>query len=191
MMIRAYRTERPSGWIGALPGGHRLVLRVPSRCELEVTTTTGSISVAGVAGPKKLAADTGSIAVRESPGPIAATTTTGSHAYSSVKGDVAARANTGGVRLDAVQGALSVTTHTGRIEGTGLVLTDDSSFEADTGSISLELDQTLDSFSFQLRSDTGRILVGDTEARGRLALGGGRTRLRAETDTGGIRIQGK
>ena len=190
MMIRAYRKDSLFGWIGG-PGNHRLVLRVPHACDLEIATATGSISVTGVQGPKKLATDTGSIALTDCEGPTASNTGTGGHTYSSVRGDIAAKANTGGIKLDRVEGALAVRTDTGRIEGYALRLTDPSTFAADTGSISLELDQSLDVFSFELRSDTGRILVGDTEARGRLVLGGGRIRLKAETDTGGIRIQGR
>lgn len=191
VLIRAYRKERPFAWPGSSVGPHVLVLRVPADCELEIRTATGSITVADVQGPKALETTTGSIDLRRCDGETAATTQTGSHSYTSVRGDVAARASTGSISLSQVEGALSVETNTGRIEGTGLFLTGHSSFTADTGSIVLELDQSLEDFSFELRSDTGKINVGHTEARGRLVLSGGRIRLRAETDTGGVRIQGR
>jgi len=191
VMIRAYRRERLFGGLGSTQGQYLLVLRVPRDCELEIRTATGSISVSDVRGPKELETDTGSIDLKGCDGETAATTQTGSHSYTSVRGDIAAKADTGGIALSQVEGALSVETNTGRIEGTGLRLTGHSSFSADTGSIVLELDQSLDDFSFELRSDTGKIVVGETEARGRLVLGGGRIRLKAETDTGGVRIQGR
>jgi hypothetical protein len=191
VMIRSFRTSRLFGWLGPEAGTHRLILRVPRSCELEITTATGSITVADVSGAKKLQSDTGSITLRGCEGNTVATTETGSQTYSALRGDLSARVETGSINLTDVEGAMSVETATGGIQAISLRLTDDSSFTAQTGSITLELTQSLEDFSFQLRSDTGSIVVGGTQARGRLVVGGGRIRLQAETDTGGVRIQGQ
>jgi hypothetical protein len=191
VQIRAYRKGLFLDWLGAGSGTYRLVLRVPASCELEIATATGSITVSGVSGPKKLETGTGSIAVRDSDGDVLGTSGTGSQVYAGVSGDIAAKAGTGSVTLEGVRGTISAETSTGTIQGKALRLVSDSSFTAHTGSVTLDLAQSLDDFSFQLRTDTGSIKVGDAEARGRLVIGAGKIKLQAETDTGSVRISGE
>jgi hypothetical protein len=190
VMIRTYRKRSLFG-IDSAMGSHRLVLKVPRSCELEIATGTGHITVAGVDGLKKLEAGTGPIALERCSGDTVGTTGTGSQRYSDVRGDLAVQTGTGGVSLAQVEGAAEIETATGSIEATGLRLTGDSSFSADTGSITLALAQSLEEITFQLRSDTGKIVVGESEARGRLVVAGGPIRLEAQTQTGGIRIEGQ
>ncbi len=188
--IRAYRKGGLFNWFRWSAGPHNLVLRVPRGSELDLRTDTGSISVAEVDGAKYLETDTGRIDLRGSSGDAETKTDTGSHTYTDMVGDLSARTGTGSITLVNVEGALDVGTDTGRIEGREVLLAGDSSFSTDTGSINLELDQRTEGMSFDLRTDTGTLAVGDLEARGKLVTGVGSPRVRAETDTGSIRILG-
>ena len=187
VQLRTYRRGRLFG----SPGGrHEIVLRVPRDCALSIRTATGSVAVSDVNGGKSLRTDTGAIELRDSQGNVVAESNTGAHSYEGIRGNLDARTDTGSVTIVGLTGALHVSTDTGRIEAGDVRLTGDCSLESDTGSIQVELDQRLEEFRFDVRSDTGSIAVGATSARGRLLTGEGALSFTARSDTGSITISG-
>ena len=193
-----WKTKRIS-WHGVSP---RMVFQVPYEIDLDIETSTGSLTVEGCEGEKGIYTSTGSITVTDSNGDIRAVSSTGSHEYEDVTGDmriesstgsqryrdtqgfIQAESTTGGITISRHRGALDLRSSTGSQEGEDILLTGDSSFHTSTGSIDFDFRNALESFSFDLRSSTGRIRVGDTDARGQLRFGNGSIEITATSSTG-------
>jgi len=173
--------------------------------ELRVKTTTGDIVVEDVVGDVAARSTTGSVAVRDSrggfevgsttgslelhevSGSVVGSSSTGSHEYRSVTGDIDARSTTGRIRLSDTEGRLRLRTSTGNQIGTDVMLTGDSSFEASTGSIQVDLENDIDELEFDLTSTTGSLEVGREQSQRRLFLGSTGIAVRGETSTGSQR----
>ncbi len=159
-------------------------LRVPESTALVVETAGGNILVETVKGSIKLASTSGNITVRSCRGTVEARSSTGNHKYDYFEGDVRAESSTGNIDLANVQGGLELESTTGRLEGRNVRVTADSRLRSTTGRIEMDFANPLQDFTFSLRSVTGQIEIGGTEARGRIEKGSGPLRITAQTTTG-------
>lgn len=177
-----------------------------ARAEIGVRTTTGSITIDEISGSLVARSTTGAVTIRRSSGElevssttgsleidafegtIAASSTTGRQYYEDIVGEIDARSTTGRVEFRDVTARLRVRTSTGSQTGEGVTLTDDSSFEATTGSIDMELENELDDLEFDLTSTTGSLRVGDERSQRRLFFGGSGIEVNASTSTGSQRF---
>lgn len=147
-------------------------------------STTGSISIEECTGSFDVRSTTGSIRVDRLEGDLRTTSSTGEQRLSRIVGDIDARATTGGIEIEDTNGRLAVRTSTGSIVGDEVTLTVNSSFEATTGRIEIDVTNNLDELEFDLRSTTGSLQVGDERSQRRLFFGGTGITVTGSTSTG-------
>jgi hypothetical protein len=181
--------ERRHSFFWWSSGEHRLELRVPRRCRVNIQTSTGRIEVEGVRDELDLRTDTGTITVADCRGEITARAGTGSLRFQDVEGKIAASADTGSISMAGFRGRLELRADTGSLTGEEVALTEDSSFETDTGQIAFELNNFTAELRFELSTDAGSIEAGGDRARRSLSAGSGPILVRARSDTGSIRFR--
>ncbi len=155
--------------------------------ELSVSTSTGNVSVRETDGTLDVRTSTGRIRIEDSRGTVTSRSSTGQQSLVGVDGSIDATSSTGRIALDHVSGVMRVRTSTGSQTGTAVVLTGDSSFEASTGRVTIELAQPLSAFAFDLRSTTGTLEVAGERSQQRLFLAGTGIRITGTTSTGSQR----
>lgn len=151
-------------------------------------STTGAIEVLGSSGELEMDSTTGSLEIDDFEGTITSSSTTGRHHYEEIVGQIDARSTTGRIEFSDVTARLRVRTSTGSQTGRGVLLTENSSFEATTGSIDIDLVNNLDDLEFDLSSTTGSLRVGDERSQRRLFFGGSGVEVNASTSTGSQRF---
>jgi hypothetical protein len=170
----------------------RVVIELSSgRCEvedvnaaLEVTSTSGSLAVRNCDGDKTLKASSGKISVRDAGGDIQAVTSSGSQTYAGITGSIAAEASSGAIAVTDQVGTLDLRASSGSLSGQAITLTGASTFTTSSGAIAFDFSNDLQELSFDLRSSSGMIRVGDTRARGTVVMGGGPILLRGTSSSG-------
>ncbi|MFW6312484.1 MAG: DUF4097 family beta strand repeat-containing protein [Spirochaetota bacterium] len=151
-------------------------------------STTGGIVILRSSGELEVGSTTGSLEIDGFEGTVTASSTTGRQYHKDIVGQIDARSTTGRVELRDVAARLRVRTSTGSQTGHGVLLSDDSSFEATTGSIDMDLENELDELEFDLTSTTGSLRVGDERSQRRLFFGGSGIAVNARTSTGSQRF---
>lgn len=156
-------------WPLEWPSGGTLSLQCPRSAVLKIETVSGRIRVERM-GSRNCALRTvsGQIRVKESHGNLNA---------ASVSGKVV---------LDADEGRVTVRTVSGAIEGRGLDLQEDSSFSTISGNVDIRLDAPLDMLRFDLRSLSGRIVVGNIRAERGLKMGTDGALVQAHSVSGAL-----
>ncbi len=158
------------------------------RSDARVRSNTGTIEVRRSAGRFDVGTSTGSIALRGFDGEITAASSTGRHSYLDVRGDIDARSTTGRIELNDTIGTVRLQTSTGNQTGSSVTLTGNSSFRASTGSIEIDLTNSLEELEFDLTSSTGSLQVGRERSQRRLFLGGTGISVMGSTSTGSQRF---
>jgi DUF4097 and DUF4098 domain-containing protein YvlB len=157
-------------------------ITLPAGFNLDLTTTTGSVAVAGNTGRVEVETDTGSVQVSDN------------------VGEVTVRTETGRVTLTGIAGNVEVTTETGSIS-VGATPPDEGiiDVETDAGSIDIEVPPTT-AAELDLKTDLGadEVDLSDftvTELQTsfnsvQAILNGGGGTVRARADVGTIRFEG-
>ena len=127
--------------------------------DLYSVTSSGSQRIEGVKGNLKVTLSSGSLLLRMVNGNVDVRTSSGSIKAEQISGNLTAQSSSGSIKLDKVTGALSIKTSSGSQKGTGIRLTDDSSFMSVSGSIVMELLNTEDDLSFNLHSSSGSLFA--------------------------------
>jgi DUF4097 and DUF4098 domain-containing protein YvlB len=139
---------------------------------LKVETVSGSINLERMgSGRWYLHTVSGEIRVRDSRGALSAASVSGK------------------VLLDADEGSVTVKTVSGSIEGRRLSLQEDSSFSTISGDVVVRLDAPLDTLRFDLRSLSGRIVVGNIRAERGLRMGMAGALVRGHSVSGALTFQ--
>ena len=154
------------------------------RSDVRARSNTGTIDVRRSGGRFDIGSTTGSITFRGIDGDITASGSTGRQSYTDVRGDIDARSTTGRIELDDTIGRVRLQTSTGGQTGKAVTLTGNSSFRASTGSIEIDLTNSLDELEFDLTSSTGSLQVGRERSQRRLFFGGTGISITGSTSTG-------
>ncbi len=154
---------------------------------ISLKASSGSIKATGLMGNTIAKTSSGSLRIDNLNGNLEAKTSSGGLTLTGrIDGDVYARTSSGGIRLDRIKGSLDLQTSSGSIKGDYVELTGDSNFEATSGSINLNLENSLDNMSFNIRSSSGGIKVGDRRAEDHLTIRNGGLSVTARTSSGSI-----
>ena len=149
--------------------GGTLSLQCPRNVELKIETISGRILVGHMESRNcTLRTVSGQINVQ------------GSH------GTFSAASVSGKVLLDADEGRVTARTVSGAIEGRGLDLKEDSSFATVSGNVDVRLIAPLESLRFDLRSLSGRIVVGNIRAERGLKMGTDGALVRGHSVSGAL-----
>jgi hypothetical protein len=146
-----------------------LVIQCPRDVGLKVETISGRIAVERMnAGHCVLRTVSGGINLDDSRGAMSA---------ASVSGEI---------KLDADEGRVTSKTVSGAISGRGLVLEEGSSFSTISGNVDVRLDMPLETVRFDLRSLSGRIVVGSVRAERGLRMGTDGALVRGQSVSGAL-----
>ena len=156
-------------WPFDRPAGGTISLQCPRDALLKIETVSGRIRVQGMqSGNCALRTVSGGISVRDSRGMLNAASVSGR------------------ISLNAAEGRMTARTVSGAIEGRGLTLEEDSSFSTVSGDVEIRLDAPLDALRFDLRSLSGRIIVGNIRAERGLKMGTAGARVRGHSVSGAL-----
>ncbi len=151
---------------------------------LNATSSSGKIRIETCTGDKTLTVSSGSITVLDSNGDIEAESSSGKHRYEKIEGSIAARSSSGGITIRDTAGWLELKSSSGRLSGTEVTITGASSFTTTSGSIDFDFTNSESDFTFELRSSSGTISVGRTQAEGTVITGSGIILIKGKSSSG-------
>ena len=150
-------------------GDGTISLQCPRDVRLKLETVSGHIRVEGMEGVHcTVSTISGGIVLRENHGTLSAASVSGK------------------ISLDADTGRVIAKTVSGGIDGRGLLLSEESSFSTVSGDVDVRLDSDLDDLRFDLRSLSGRIVVGTVRAERGLRMGTGGALVRGQSVSGAL-----
>ncbi len=170
---------------------------VPTQADVEVDTSNGSITIAGVEGEFDLDTSNGAIDLSHLIGMVYADTSNGAIDVRGFQGVLDLETSNGAIDLRDVEAAVDARTSNGRIDFSGVLVGDSHQLRTSNGSISVEVAADA-SILFDASTSIGSIssnlpLVGDTEGRGwNAAFNPPATQtLKLRTSNGSIRIEAR
>ncbi len=146
-----------------------LLVQCPRDIRLKMETVSGRITVERM--------ESGNCALR---------TVSGGIRLRDIRGALSAASVSGRISLDAAEGRVTVKTVSGAIQGHALLIEEDSSFSTISGNIDIRLDTPLERLRFDLRSLSGRIVVGTVRAERGLRMGMTGALVRGQSVSGAL-----
>lgn len=200
--ISVVRTEAGQLNVGVdWPGGLRrgsegcdFEIRLPDAVGIEIDSSNGRITLAGLSGRAELTTSNGDIDIRGHDGPVRAHTSNGGVDVEKVNGDLVARSTNGSLKLKGVAGKADATTSNGNIDieleggSPGPVFADTSN-----GSVTVEAGPAF-AGRVLMRTSNGEIKVTGAQATGSkhsksAVVGTGGVESVLKTSNGGIRFR--
>ena len=151
---------------------------------LTVESTSGRILLRGIIGNASAASSSGSQTYEEIDGNIKAESSSGRQSYEDINGDITSQSSSGTITITNQRGTLNLRTTSGKLEGNGVKLTGNSSFKTSSGRISFEFENDLSDFSFELKSSSGMLRVGESKVRGTLLMGNRPIKIKGKSSSG-------
>lgn len=155
--------------------------------KLATKTVSGNQNIDHFQGEVDLQSTSGNIYANHTKGNLVAISVSGKQNYNDHLGRIKIKSTSGRLSLADITGALDLKTVSGKQSVINLSLKDSSIFSSVSGDIDLEINQSLDSFAFDLRSLSGELSVGNREGKNTLSYGNGISIL-AESTSGDITI---
>jgi lia operon protein LiaG len=157
--------------------------------KINMTASSGSIKGEGLTGDVKAQVNSGNISIIDVEGNVDAKTSSGSLKLEDIQGVVSAKANSGSMKFIKVKelGELTVTSGSIKAENSGLGRS--STFNANSGSITIQTNSDLEDFNFDLSANSGSVKVGDDSSGKKLNIDNGSANtVRGKVSSGSIRI---
>lgn len=157
--------------------------------KINLTASSGSIKGEGLTGNVIAQVNSGNISLIDVEGDVESKTSSGSLKLEDIQGLVTAKANSGSMKFISVKelGNLTVTSGSVRAENSGLGKK--SSFNANSGSITIQTSSNLEDFNFDLSANSGSVKVGDNSSGKKLNIDNGAAQtVRGKVSSGSIRI---
>ena len=157
---------------------------------VRLDTSSGDITASGINGNVVADASSGDITLSDINGNLECDTSSGSIKVKDVKdtfftaesssgdikvanvtGKISVESSSGGIGFEDVNAKINAKSTSGNIRGANVKLTGDSNFEASSGDVSIDLTNDVDQMSFELKSSSGDLKVGNSRrAEDRLLL---------------------
>jgi hypothetical protein len=173
----ALHVQGRTSWLDRDAARARITVGVPTGITLDITTSSGSIAVAGVQGRQTLRSASGSISLDQLGGQIAVRTASGRVTARTIVGTITVESASGAVSLQDCRGIISAETASGAISGERVQLTADATFQSASGSIRIDLANGMDDLGYDLATSSGRLIFGDVSVSGGNHLSGGSGRF--------------
>ncbi|MEX2444145.1 MAG: DUF4097 family beta strand repeat-containing protein [Alkalispirochaeta sp.] len=174
---------RPS-WFDRDEVRAHMTVGVPNGISLDITTSSGSITVQGVQGRQTLRSASGRVVLEEPGGEIVVRSASGPVTARDIVGTIAVQTASGVVSLERCRGIITVETASGSISGEGVQLTADAAFRTASGSIRVDLDNALEDLRYVLTTSSGRLRFGNVSGGNHLAGGSGRFLIEGRSASG-------
>lgn len=170
---------------------------VPAGSALELVTSNGKVSVAGIGGAIRIRTSNGETTVDGATTGVDVETSNSAITVTGARGPLALTSSNGGIRIDATDAAIKAATSNGEIAFNGSLAAGQHSFETSNAAISLRLGADA-TFGLDLKTSNAKVRVGypvttnGTAEEARLSgrVGDAPTvSISARTSNGGITIQ--
>lgn len=177
--------------------GASAAVTVPAGSALELVTSNGKVSVAGITGAVRIRTSNGETTIDGATAGVDAQTSNGAITVTASRGPLALVTSNGKIRIDATDAAVQATTSNGEIAFSGSLAAGPHSFETSNAAISLKLGADA-TFGLDLETSNAQVRVGypvttsETAADTRLAGRVGEApsvSISARTSNAGISIQ--
>ena len=152
--------------------------------DLYSVSSSGSQKIEGVKGNLKITSSSGSQMLNMINGNVNSRASSGSIKAVQVNGNLTAVSSSGSIKLDNVTGVLNLTSSSGSQKGTKIKLTGSSSFKGVSGSITMELLNSKDDLSFELKASSGSLYAKGSTGRDKLIISGGPITVYGKTSSG-------
>ena len=176
---------------------HHVILKVPRRIDLAVSSVSGSLHVADADGPTKVFSISGSVTVGNVGGPLSVNSVSGNLEVGNVGAEVRANSISGSVRVRQVDGFLELSSVSGSVKATVNKLeTQGIQIRSVSGSVEIGLkgevnaEFTADDFSGEVYLDVPGVLRHSetTSSRVRARIGTGGSPITISSVSGNIRL---
>ena len=126
---------------------------------MDATSSYGFQSYEAIHGNIMSVSASGDLLVKKLEGNVNARSSYGKESYEDVEGDIHAQVSSGDIEINRCKGALSLATSYGDIKAKYLRLASSSEFKTSSGDIKISLLNELQDLTFDLRSNTGNLVV--------------------------------
>ncbi len=127
--------------------------------KVDATSSYGFQSYEAIHGNIMSVSASGDLLVKKLEGNVNARSSYGKESYEDVEGDIHAQVSSGDIEINRCKGALSLATSYGDIKAKYLRLASSSEFKTSSGDIKISLLNELQDLTFDLRSNTGNLVV--------------------------------
>jgi lia operon protein LiaG len=128
--------------------------------DFRLNSTSGDISLRGLAGPVIIKTTSGDQKIVDLSGDLKPRSTSGNISAQNCIGLIEMSATSGDLLFNAVHGGLNVRTTSGDIRGSHVELTKNSYFQTTSGDVVMELENSEDELSFELKGISADLIIG-------------------------------
>lgn len=147
-------------------------------------TSSGGIHVKQIKGNLHATSSSGSQSIFEIKGNVTSKASSGSVKINTVKGDIVAQTSSGSIRLSTIVGSVNLISSSGGQKGDIITLTSNSSFKSSSGSITMQLTNSLDELRFQLNAQSGSLQAKGMRGKKELEGGDGNILVKGKSSSG-------
>jgi len=163
----------------------RLVATMPRYEFVHITTTSGEVSIDNLSTDHlTIQTGTGAIKVVNTNAALKAQSTSGAQSYTQIYGSIDAASTGGSLLVDNTWGTMKLASTTGSLVGKNIAVAGDSSFHTTSGTITMGLTYGLSRYTFDIRSTSGNLKLGDIAQTGAIRWGNGNIRITSVSETG-------
>ena len=150
----------------------------------DLGSVSGSVTARGIMKAVIASSVSGSVNLSEVFSDVKGKTVSGGIHFTDIKGNIAVNSTSGSISLTNVVGEIKASSVSGAIRGGGIMLTGVSTFNNTSGSIDLDLDNDVETMSFDLRSGSGGLEAAGARGSKHLVVGTGPVKVNGVTASG-------
>jgi DUF4097 and DUF4098 domain-containing protein YvlB len=151
---------------------------------INITSSSGFQDIQLCKGSLNIQSSSGKVSVRDVEGNVSVESSSGSQTFEEIDGNIKAKSSSGSITINNQTGVLALKATSGRLEGRGVKLTGNSSFQTYSGKINFEFINDFSEFSFDLQSSSGILRVGESKVKGTLIMGSGPITITGKSSSG-------
>ena len=141
--------------------------------QINLTASSGKMELDDIHGDVNCKISSGSGNISNVEGDVSVEGSSGSYHISEVEGTVNGSLSSGSITLDNIGELGSLTVSSGRIEATHSGLGDDTRLRGSSGSFTVQTDDNLEDYNYDLSASSGGLEVGDTKTNKNLNIDNG------------------
>ncbi len=187
--VKAQYTDPKAAKTQKQSAGH-LVASMPRYEFVHIVTDNGDVSINNLSTDHlTIQTSTGGIKVVDTNAALTAKSTTGDQSYTQIYGSIDASSKQGNLSVDHTWGTMKLSSQTGALTGKNVAVAGNSSFKTTTGPIDMSLVYGLSRYTFDMKSKSGKLRLGDIHRTGAIRWGRGNIEITTESDTGSQNFQ--
>lgn len=141
--------------------------------QIRLTASSGNMDIENIDGNVECKASSGGGRVCRVSGDVSVVASSGSYEISEVEGKVDGSLSSGNISLDRIGELGNLTVSSGRIKATTAGLGEHTRFSGTSGSFTIQTDDQLGDFNFDLSASSGSLEVGNTKTGKKLNIDNG------------------